>query len=145
MKEILNKKQKIINYKADLFGKLFELSIKKGYDSEQFISQLMTDDAYKELLNFDDGQDWCDENFLLAKLKRKKDFIMSKKQYAQFDMWFMGYLYKYWMSTYNKKPNEVFKLLPVDKFYNNLGFYHTQGWEKIIKDCSKLKGVQNEK
>lgn len=136
MGKLISYKEKEISRKSNLFGNLFKRSKLLGYDSKEFIEQVMTCKEYDELYNLDEGYDWCDECWLLRRFENIKPFKKGNKYLGDFELWFMGYLYKYWTSTRKKTRQEVYKILPFENFDNAFAFYHTQGWDYIINDVS---------
>ena len=120
--------------KSEIFGRLFMFSIEKGYDSELFVKQLMTDSDYTDMLVFDNRFEWSDDHVLMAYLEDIKPFKVGDRHEDQFTMWFMGYLYKYWIATRKMLPSEVYKILPFESFIAKFPFYHTQGWLYIIEN-----------
>ena len=123
-----------LSRKCNLFGALFKRSKYLGYNSKEFIDQVMTCELYDDLYNIDDGYDWCDECWLLRCFENLKPFTKGTKYIDEFELWFMGYLYKYWTSTRKITRQEVYKILPFEKFNTGFGFYHTQGWDFVIND-----------
>ena len=52
-------------------------------------------------------------------------------------MWFLGYLYKYWMKTRGVSRQQIYKILPFERYMASFEFYHTQGWDYVIEDAIK--------
>ena len=136
---------RLLESKSKIFGMLFEYVVfNKGYNIRKFVKQLMTNKVYEDLLMIDERFEWADECVLLSYLEHVKSFKKCAGIVEEFDAYelrFIGRVYKYWMRKYNKKPREVYKILPFDKFHNNFGFWHTQGDEYIIQDA--IKNVNN--
>ena len=137
MKSLYSFEEREIKRKCWLFGNLFKRSKFLGYGSKSFIEQIMTLDLYDDLYNIDWGYDWCDECWLLRQFELIKPFRKGKKFLDDFELWFMGYLYKYWTSTRNVTRQEIYKILPFDKFHRGFAFYHTQDWDFVIDDVKK--------
>ena len=137
MGRIISYEERELSRKCNLFGALFKRSKYLGYSSKEFINQVMTCELYNDLYNLDEGYDWCDECWLLRCFELKKSFIKGKKYIDEFELWFMGYLYKYWTSTRKEKRQEIYKILPFEKFDKSFAFYHTQDWDFIINDVTK--------
>lgn len=136
-----NLEKRQLNFKCRVFGQMFQRAVHYGnYNIRKFVKQLMTDKVYEDLLMIDERFEWADECVLLSYLENTKSFNKCKgivEEFDDYELKFIGHLYKYWMRTRNTKPSEVYKLLPFDKFHNNFGFYHTQGEEFIINDVIK--------
>lgn len=127
--------------KSNIFGNLFKRAVSYGgYNIRKFTKQLMTNKIYENLLMLDERFEWADECVLLDYLDRKKSFKSCKgvvEEFDEFELWFIGHLYKYWMRAYDKTPSYVYCRLPFDDFHNRFSFYHTQGEEYIIQDTEK--------
>ena len=136
METIMSFEQKQIDRKCRVFGELFKRSAILGYDSQLFIEQIMTTPEYNDLIQLDEGQEWCDECFLMKCFEDIKPFKKGNKYLDEFTLWFMGYLYKYWMITKHKSPQEVYKVLNFRNFLLSFSFYHTQNWDYIINDAT---------
>lgn len=126
-----------LDRKCNIFGNLFVRAKKLGYSSKEFIEQIMTTKEYDDIYNLDDGYEWCDECFLLRLFENTKAFKKGRKKIDDFELWFMGYLYKYWTSTRKISKQKVYKKLPFEKFDKGFSFYHTQGWDFVINDTMK--------
>lgn len=122
--------------KCYLFGALFKRSVFLGYSSKEFVDQIMTCELYDRNYNLDEGYDWCDECWLMRIFENIKPFKKGNEYIDEFELWFMGYLYKYWTSTRKLSRQEVYKILPFEKFDNMFAFYHTQGWDYVINDAT---------
>ena len=134
---ILSFEERERNRKCQLFGKMFIRSILMGYDSKNFVEQVMTYDGYIDLILLDDGYEWCDECYLLRLFENIKEFKKSENHIDSFELWFMGYLYKYWQLTRKMLPNEIYKIFSFEKFDEGFPFYHTEGWEHIINEVMR--------
>lgn len=120
---------------CDIFGVAFKLSSTQyHYDSEHFVRTVMTDKNLDWLFGYDDCQDWCDGYFLMSVLDYHEKF-KSGKCADEYLMWWLGYLYKYWMTTRGTPRQEIYKILPFNRFVASFEFYHTQGWDYVIDDA----------
>lgn len=50
---------------------------------------------------------------------------------------FLGYLYAYWILTRGSTREEVYRILPFERFIASFEFYHTQGWDFVIDAAIK--------
>lgn len=121
--------------KSDIFGKMFSRSVDFGYNSCDFVKELMTNPELEDMVFYDERTEWCDECFLLRVFENMFTFKKGETL-DKYLMWFLGYLYKYWMRSKNMKPKEVYKILPVEEYLKRYAFYHTQGWYYIINDAT---------
>lgn len=124
-------------YKCKVFSNLFALSAERGFSSKSFVERVMTSSKISSLVNIDERTEWCDEYFLLDSLNRIEHF---RKGTVIDDIWalkWLGYLYKYWMSTRGIKSEDAYKLYSYDRFMVCYGFHHTQDWDFVIDDILK--------
>lgn len=126
--------------KCDIFADLFVLSVERGLASISFVTELMTNPVYKFWVTTDESQEWCDEYFLLQVFENIKPFKKGGVANS-FDMWFMGYTYKYWMRTRKMSPKRIFKILPVEWFLARMGKYHTEDYDYVIDDAIKYRKI----
>ena len=134
---------KRLMFKCDIFGTAFKLSsVSYGYDSEHFVRVVMTDKKLDWLFSLDDCQEWCDGYFLMSVLDYREKF--KKGVCADgYLLWWLGYLYKYWMNTRGASRQEIYKILPFDRFVASFAFYHTQGWDYVIDDAIRTYKNKN--
>lgn len=120
---------------CDRLGVAFKLSsVQYNYDSEYFVKTVMTSKNLDWLFEDDECQEWCDGHFLMNVLDYYENF-KSGKCADEYLMWWLGYLYKYWMSTRGTSRQEIYKILPFNRFVASFGFYHTQGWDYVIDEA----------
>lgn len=127
--------------KSRIFADCFVLSGKDGYDSTHFITTVMNSsilEDYGDLIYDDERQEWSCGIELLYNIVKLENLVMGGIQFEEYELWFMGYLYKYWMRTTGERPDIVFRQLPVGAFRKMFGHYHTQSWDYIIEDAKKM-------
>ena len=130
-----------LDYKCDILGKAFKYSGEDGYDSFNFIRSFMTSPKSDRLFITDDCQTWSDSAFLYSEIKHtlgKKALFKNNHTLDEFELWFMGYLYKYWYNNSKLSRYEIYEILPVERFHESFGYYHTLGWETVIKEATDL-------
>ena len=133
---IMDYEMHLTDEKSEILGRAFVLSAKEGYESKEFVKAVMSSPKIEFFINVDESADWCDEWFLFANFEQCYKFKKGKT-IEEYELWFMGYLYKYWMRTRHMKAKDVYKILPFEEFHNRFGFYHTQGWDYIIEDMTQ--------
>ena len=127
-----------LNRKCDILGDAFELSVRQyGYDSHDFVKKVMTDRKLDWLFKIDDCQEWCDGHYLMSILDYYEDFKKGVCESAN-DMWWIGYLYKYWMLTRGTSRREIYKILPLKRFVATSLFYCSQDWEYVVNDAIRV-------
>lgn len=128
----------LLNSKCNVLGEAFKvLGIRYNYDSASTIKKIMTDKQFDWLFAIDDCQEWCDGYYLASVFSYYGNFKQGVvgDDYA---LSFLGYLYKYWMLTKDTSRQEIYKILPYERFMATFNFYHTQGWNYIIDDAIRV-------
>ena len=132
-----------LDEKCDIFGCMFKLlSTEHQFDSALAVKTIMTDEKLYWLFPDIHNQDWCDERFMLSQIMARVHFVKGKvaNDYA---MWFLGYLYAYRIVIRGSIREEVYKILPFNRFMASFEFYHTQGWDFVIDDAIKTYKSNN--
>lgn len=128
--------------KCNIMADAFKLSVKKGYNTIDFITKVMTSKKLDWLFAMDDCFEWADDAVLLSvlehNLKLKKGPVLD-----EFTAWLIGYTYKYWLLTWNTNRYEIWNVLPVQRFLASFDFYHTQDWDYVIEDAIKVYETGN--
>lgn len=122
---------------ADTIGKCFEYSTVKNVDSYFFAEQFLNSKMGTAILKGDFLKPYNSFAYMFGLLQKEVSFCKGET-YDPYIMWMYGYLVKYWVDNYNVSPKEIWKILPIDVFKDRFGFYHTQGWNYIIKNATKM-------
>lgn len=124
---------------SNMSGKLFQLSVKKGYDSVKF-AELVCKTHYGHMV-YDDIQqnEWLCENFLMEGFEREFKTIPKGDVYDIDAMWYVGYLYRYWVITEEIPIKKVYKIAPIEWLIQLYPFYHTQGEKYVIEDIKERR------
>lgn len=77
--------------------------------------------------------EYSDDNYMYESFMRELQFEKGP-HYPLEVLELAGYLYKYWVSTRNADPREVYKIAPIKLIAVRYGFYHTQDIDYIIDD-----------
>lgn len=126
-----------LHHICNVFSTAFKTSVKDCCNSYDFARKTMTTKSIDWLFTVDDCQDWCDGWFLYSVLNNNLNFKKGKSLDEYF-MGFAGYLYKYWMNTRKMDRKEIYKILPLKRLKASFEFYHTQNWDFIIEDATKV-------
>ncbi len=122
---------------------LFELSAKKGYDSEAFIKAFMNSGVAEGLDKEFNHTQWAGEEYLLSRLSEEK--TDSIKQGAVLDtetLFWTGYLYRYWHFYTGESSKEIYRQAPVTVMKQVYLPYHTMSIEMAI---DRLKETYKDK
>ena len=94
---------------CDIQGRLFELSLQAGYDSEDFMKRFMRSKVARDLDSEYNRMQWAGEEYLLEEFA--DECPQTQKDNAQYDrevMYWAGYLYRYWHILTNEPSREIY-------------------------------------
>lgn len=124
---------------CDIQGRLFELSLPAGYDSEDFIKQFMRSKVAHDLDSEYNRMQWAGEEYLLEEFS--DECPKTLKGGAQFDkevLYWVGYLYRYWHILTKESSKEIFVQAPAKTMSSNYLMFHTMAPELAIEDLKEL-------
>ena len=136
-----------INYirmQAKYVAYCFCMSAVDGFDSDDFAEKLMTSDYGVRVLTDQKMIEFSDCTFLYDGLKRNLVF-QKGFSYDEDVLQLTGYLYKYWISTRQMHPIEIYCIAPIRVIADRYGFYHTQDIDYVINDLIERRSVVDEK
>ena len=93
---------------CDIQGRLFELSLQAGYDSEDFMKRFMRSKVARDLDSEYNRMQWAGEEYLLEEFA--DECPQTQKGNARYDrevMYWTGYLYRYWHILTNEPSREI--------------------------------------
>ena len=130
---------------CDIQGRLFELSSKQGYDSEEFVSFFMRSDVAKSLDSAYNRMQWAGEEYLLeetvadskGKINRTESPVSSEVMY------WIGYIYRYWHFYKNISSNKIYKLANFNTIKRNYLMFHTMDPKMAIDDLIEIEQQKN--
>ena len=126
--------REIQHWFADTIGKCFELSVRDNYDSVDYAGQFMNSSWGHDILTEDRIKEYTSVPYMYSMSKNTLN-LQSGSTCDPYVMWMYGYLIKYWVNKDNTDPKDIWKIMPLDRFHDMFGFYHTQGWNYIISDA----------
>lgn len=119
---------------CDTQGKLFELSGKRGYDSETFIKSFMTTDIARDMdKNFHHIQ-WAGKEYIMSRMEDENSDAISNNGIV-FDnetLYWTGYIYRYWNIYTGESSKEIYKQTPAKTMQTVYLMYHTMSPELAI-------------
>lgn len=120
---------------CDTQGKLFELSARRGYNSEAFIKAYMNSSVAADMdLDFHHVQ-WAGKEYVLARLEEEcEDKLTTGGTILDEDtLHWIGYLYRYW-NLYNRESSRaIYKQAPYKIMSVVYLMYHTMSPELAIE------------
>lgn len=126
---------------CDIQGRLFELSVENGYDSEKFVSFFMTSAVAKALDSKYNRMQWAGEEYLLeevidlsnGKITKNGNLIPSEVMY------WIGYVYRYWHFYKKESSAKIYRQANVKTLRRNYAMFHTMDVELAIDDFIEIK------
>lgn len=137
---ILNFEQRQL---CDIQGRLFELSLKKGYDSPVFIRLFMNSSAAKSLDDTYDRLQWAGEEYILEELKEETGGLKKAgTTFSQDVMYWTGYTYRYWHYYTKESSQKIYETADAETMNQSWLGFHTLDVEMAIDnfiEIGKLK------
>ena len=129
---------------SDMQGKLFEMSIEKGLDSEAFIKAFMLSDIAKNLDSEFNHMQWAGKEYIMERIYDElKDKLKSGGEiYDREMMYWAGYVYRTWHYYTGESSKEIYKQAPAKTMRVTYFPYHTMSVEMAI---DRLKESYREK
>ncbi len=129
---------------CDTQGKLFELSGKRGYDSESFIKAFMTTDISKDMDKDFHHIQWAGKEYIMSRMEDENSGAITNNGIV-FDnetLYWTGYIYRYWNIYTGESSKDIYKQAPAKTMQTVYLMYHTMSPELAI---DRLKESYNEK
>lgn len=132
---------------CEMQAKLFELSVDRQYDSENFVKEYMNSKTVKALDSSINHLQWAGTKYVMAQVE---DELQSKLRrsshlYDKETMYWTGYLYRYWHYYTGESSKEIYRQAPASAMRVVFLPYHTLGNELAIdrlKETSMVKQVK---
>ncbi len=124
----------LISHKlCSIQGRLFELSVKYGFESNNFVKVYMNSDVADKFNSAYDRSQWMGEEYLLDELVNTHRLIKGKT-YSLDVMFWMGYTYAYWAINYVEACSKIVKIADAQKMAKNYAGLHTISVELAVQD-----------
>lgn len=110
---------------CDVQGRLFELSMDNGFDSEDFIKKYMNSkvaNCYESKYN---PMQWMGEHYMLESLMDECNIKKSDDIYGKEIMYWTGYIYSRWHFYTNESSKEIYRQARGKTMKNNYLIFHT--------------------
>ncbi len=119
---------------SDMQGQLFEMSIKKGLDSETFIKAFMFSDIAKDLDSEFNHMQWAGKEYIMERIldELKDELKVGGELYDQETMYWAGYLYRQWHFYTDESSKEIYKQAPAKTIRITYFPYHAMSVEMAI-------------
>lgn len=129
---------------SDMQGQLFELSVKKGLDSEAFIKAFMLSDIARDLDSKFNHMQWAGKEYIMERIldELKDELTTGGEIYDTETMYWAGYVYRSWHYYTGENSKEIYKQAPAKTMRITYFPYHTLSVEMAI---DRLKESYREK
>lgn len=125
---------------CDIQGRLFELSLRKGYDSEAFVKRFMLSKVAEDLDSVYNRMQWVGEEYLLEELIDECGGVLLEgdKTATKDEMYWMGYVYRYWHYYKKESSKTIYRQAPYERMKTNYLMFHTMAPEMAIDDLMEI-------
>lgn len=124
---------------CDIQGRLFELSVEQGYDSEKFIEAFMTSRCAAALDDTFDRLQWAGEEYILEELNEEVGGLTkSDKLYSLDVMFWIGYIYRYWHFYTGHSSKDIVRMAGAEMMNSSWLGFHTLDNEMAIDDLMEI-------
>ena len=125
---------------CDIQGRLFELSVKKGYSSKSFVKHFMESKLAKNLDSVYNRMQWVGEEYLLEELEDECGNTLEKDGniLTVDEIYWIGYIYRYWHYYKNEASKKIYKQAPYERMKTNYLMFHTMAPEMAIDDLIEI-------
>lgn len=121
---------------CDIQGRLFQLSVEKGYDSKAFVKAFMNSKTAEYFDSSYNRLQWAGEEYILEEtIDECKDKIENNGNVIDKEViYWIGYVYRYWHFYKNESSRKIYKLAPFERMVRNYLMFHTMSLELAIED-----------
>lgn len=124
---------------CDIQGRLFELSLKNGYDSPEFIKAFMNSRAAAALDDTYDRLQWAGEEYILEELDDEVGGLKKAGvEYSNEVLYWAGYLYRYWHYYKEEMSADIYKKADAKMLNECWLAFHTMDVEMAIDDLEEI-------
>lgn len=126
---------------CDIQGRLFELSVTEGYDSEKFVPFFMNSEVAKALDSKYNRMQWAGEEYLLEELLSEDAGAIVKggNVISSETMYWIGYVYRYWHYLKGETSKKIYRQANIKTMHRNYMIFHTMDPELAIEDLIEIK------
>ena len=124
---------------CDIQGRLFELALKKGYDSPSFIKTFMNSETAASLdLQYDRLQ-WAGEEYILVNLEEEIGGLKKAgTSYINEAMFWAGYTYRYWHFLTGESSKEIYRQADAQIMDESYFGFHTLDVSMAVDNLKEI-------
>jgi hypothetical protein len=123
---------------CDIQGRLFELSLKHGLDSADFIEKYMNSITCEYLDMPYDRLQWAGEEYVLDNLLDEVSITSGGEQYDRETMFWIGYVYRCWHLMYGVPSREIYTIADARRMNACYLGFHTLDAAMAIEDLIEI-------
>ena len=120
---------------CDIQGRLFKLSARRGINSAEFIKVFMKSATAKALDSTYNRMQWAGEEYLLEEVidEAGDRFEKPGEVYTEEQIYWIGYIYRYWHYVTGESSKEIYKQAPVKVMKRNYARLYMMTVEEVIE------------
>lgn len=118
-------------------ARLFELSVDKGYDSKNFITEYMNSDIARHFNSSYDDLQWRGEEYILDYMNDECNLIKGET-YSKDEMFWIGYIYCYWHFKTNETCKTIYNTAPPEVMRSTYLGFHTISNDLAIENLMEI-------
>ena len=124
-------------------GRLFELSLKKGFASESFINRFMKSKCAADYDMSHNRLQWLGEGYIMEELIEEcGDRLAKGEQYSKDQMFWIGYTYRYWHFLTGESSKKIVAQVPAKVMRMGYEGFHTEDMTLAIEDLKAVSKVR---
>ena len=129
---------------CDIQGRLFELSLNNGTDSDDFIEKFMLSDTAKHLDMTYDRLQWAGEEYIFSNLSVDENIELENtgKRFSKEAMYWIGYIYRYWHYCTDESSREIYGQINGAEMNKAYPGFHTLDARMAIENLIELATQQ---
>ncbi len=124
---------------CDIQGRLFELSLKNGYDSPAFIEIFMNSRSAASIDDTYDRLQWAGEEYILEELADEAGGLPEGgTAYAKDTLYWIGYTYRYWHYYTGENSRDIYRTADAQTMNRCWAGFHTLDVKMAIDNLKEL-------
>ena len=123
---------------CDIQGRLFERSLKKDLDSEDFIGKFMNSNTCQYLDLPYDRLQWAGEEYILEELLDETTVKPRGEQFGEEELYWAGYIYRYWHFATGESSMQIYAQANADRIRECYLGFHTMDPMMTIEDIKEI-------
>ena len=128
---------------CDIQGRLFERSLEKNLDSQDFIEKFMNSKTCEYLdLSYDRLQ-WAGEEYILENLLDETRVRPIGEGYSKEELFWAGYVYRYWHLLTGESGREIFAKAKAQRMKDCYLGFHTLDVVMSIENLLEIYRQEN--